>query len=270
MLNYLKLYRFDVFIVTAITAVCGYYLTYGTLSLSVLYLVLFISGILYNYVYVLNALTDIEADRINKPERPLPSGKLSYKAVLIYIGLLGLIAILGFIFFFKGFNRHMVVLVLFIGAVYSIPPIELKKIPIVAPFITGWGLVHPMFITGKFDIVIFPAVVLTCYSIGTTFLKDLSDIEGDLKEGRKLVTNFLSVKKLLIISMIMTSLAALFSLKLRYPIIGLAPFSTFLTTLYFYNFKKESEIKAMVYKKMILSVAIVGSIVMTLITTGLV
>jgi len=268
-LNYLKLYRIDVFIITSITTVCGEYLTRGTVNLNTLYNVLFISGVLYNYVYVLNALTDIEADRINKPDRPLPSGKISFKAALIYLSIIAVFSILGAIFLYDGFHRNMVIMVLIIGGIYSAPPMALKNIPIIAQFITGWGIVHPIFITGEFKIVIFPAVILTLYAMGTTLLKDLSDIEGDKRAGRNVVTNFISIKNLLIVSMLMTFSASLFCLKLKYPIIGFAPFATFLTTLYFYRYKNEKEIRKLIYKKMLLSVAVVGSIVMILIITGI-
>jgi geranylgeranylglycerol-phosphate geranylgeranyltransferase len=268
-INYLKLYRFDVFVITAITTVCGEYLTNGVVNVNTLYNVLFISGILYNYVYVLNALTDIEADRINKPERPLPSGKISFRSALIYLSLIAVLAISGAVFLYDGFHRNMVIMVLIIGGIYSAPPIALKNIPIIAQFITGWGIVHPIFITGDFNTVIFPAVVLTLYAMGTTLLKDLSDIEGDKKEGRKVVTNFISIKNLMVISMFMTFTASIFCIKLKYPIIGFAPFATFITTLYFYKYKSDDEIKEFIYKKMLLSVAVVGSIVMLLIITGI-
>ena len=243
MFNYIKLYRIDVFIVTAINGICGYYFTEGELRLEAIYFTLFISGILYNYVYVLNALTDITADKINKPDRPLPSGKISYRAAIIYLAFLIIISIIGILVLFKGFNMSMAFLVLIIGGIYSVPPIELKSIPILAPFVTGWGVVHPIFITGDIKIILLPAIILTFYATGTTLLKDLSDIEGDKREGRKVVTNFISFKNLMKISMLMTFVAALLCLKLDNPIIGFAPLSTFFTTLYFYIFKNKEEIE---------------------------
>jgi len=267
-LNLLKLYRFDVFVITAVNGFGGYYFTEGKVTLTAVYSVLFISAVLYNYVYTLNALTDITSDRINKPKRPLPSGRLSYNAAMLYLVLLIIIAIIGIIFLFEGKSLIMAFLVLIVGGIYSLPPFELKNIPIFASFITGWGLVHPMLIMGNLEKVWLPALILTCYSTGTALLKDLSDLKGDKKEGRKLSANFITMKNLMKISMLMTFLAAVLCLALEYKIIAFAPLSTFFTTLYYFVFKNENEIENKVYKKMALSVAVSGSIVMAVIMTG--
>ncbi len=264
-LDYLKLYRIDVFVVTNITAVCGYYFSHGTVRPEAAYAAIFISSILYNYVYVLNAITDIGADRINKPERPLPSGKIPYRSAIIYLLFLILLSIGGILYLFRGFNMEMGFLVLVIGGIYSVPPFELKNIPLLAPFITGWGVVHPIFITGEFSKVAIPAAILTCYATGTTLLKDLSDIEGDRQAGRRVVTDFISIRGLLGISMAMTLLAALLCLNLDDPVIGLAPLSTFLLTMYHALFIAEAIIKKKIYRRMTLSVAVVGSAVLTIV-----
>ena len=269
LLNLLKLYRMDVFVITAINGICGYYFTEGSITIEAVYSVFFISAVLYNYVYTINAITDITADRINKPERPLPSGKLPYKTAMTYLILLIIVSILGIIILFEGKSMIMAFLVLIIGGIYSLPPFELKNIPILASFITGWGLVHPIFIMGDLNIVWLPAVILTCYSTGTALLKDLSDLKGDKEEGRKVTASFINMKNLMLISMSMTLLAAILCLNLKYKIIGIAPFTTFLTTLYFFKYKKEEEIEKKVYNKMALSVALSGSFVMIMIVTGL-
>ncbi len=266
--NLLKLYRLDVFVITFVNGICGYYFTHG-FSIEAIYFALFISGILYNYVYTINALTDITADKINKPDRPLPSGKLPYKVAMIYLIFLIIISIVGIILLFKGTNMIMAFLVLIIGGIYSLPPFELKNIPILASFITGWGLVHPMFIMGSIEKVWFPAIILTCYATGTALLKDLSDLKGDKEEGRKVSASFITMKNLMLISMFMTLLAAVLCLNLENQIIGIAPFSTFLTTLYYFIFKKDSEIEKMVYRKMAMSVAISAFFVMVMILSGL-
>ncbi len=269
-LNLLKLYRLDVFVITAVNGICGYYFTYGQDEIMTAILpVLFISGVLYNYVYTINAITDITSDRINKPERPLPSGKLPYKAAMVYLIFLIIISITGIILLFKGTGMIMAFLVLIIGGIYSLPPFELKNIPILASFITGWGLVHPIFIMGSIEVVWLPAIILTCYSTGTALLKDLSDLQGDKAEGRNVTANFINMKNLMIVSMFMTLLAAILCLELEYKIIGLAPLATFFTTLYFFVFKEDEEIEKKVYKKMALSVAVSGAFVMIMIVTGI-
>lgn len=43
---------------------------------------------------VINDYFDVEIDKINRPQRPLPSGKISLKAALIYYILLNLFALI--------------------------------------------------------------------------------------------------------------------------------------------------------------------------------
>jgi len=205
---FLQLYRIDVFVVTTLTSLIGYYFSFGELSVGMILKSFFISSFLYNYVYVINAITDLKEDRINKPERPLPSGKLSLKSAYIYLMFITAVSSVGISLLFGGHNLFAAFLIILFGMLYSVPPFALKRIPIVAPFITGWGLIHPMFVAGNRSIIMM-SLTLICFATGVTMLKDLSDIEGDKAAGRKVITDYISVKPIREVSVVTTKTSIL-------------------------------------------------------------
>ena len=101
----------------------------GTVSWGLLLLAALVPSLCANvYIVGLNQLTDIEIDRINKPDLPLASGAFSvpegrWIVTLLGLAALGLSALQGQLLF------ATVALSLAIGTVYSLPPIRLKRFP---------------------------------------------------------------------------------------------------------------------------------------------
>lgn len=257
----LQLYRLDVFVVTAITSLIGYTFLGVDVTWKEAGICLFIAGFVYNYVYIINALADIEADKINKADRPLPSGKLSKKTVYIYLGFVTIVSIVGIQMLFTGLNLYMAWFVLLMGLLYSIPPIALKRIPIYGAFVTGWGLIHPIFITGDMRIL-QDAIILILLAFGNTILKDLSDIEGDRAAGIKVVTDFLSVKGVLMISFLLLVAAAVTGIFfLRNPLLSIIPAITAINVLYHYFKVDEETICKKIYDNAIRSTVLTAILV---------
>ena len=195
------LYRPDVFAATSLTALLGWNLAQRPLSPFTAVLILFISGVLYNLVYTVNAISDIPEDRINKPERPLPSGRLSRKLAKTWALSLAAASLVGTFILFDANSRLLALGVVLAAWAYSLPPLPLKRYPIVSSMVTGYGLVHPIFITGGAP-VYREAWVLVFMAIGTTLLKDLADLEGDRRAGRMVVTRWMPLKGVLTLALI--------------------------------------------------------------------
>ena len=85
------------------------------------------------YIVGLNQLTDVEIDRINKPDLPLASGSFTLKQGWIIVALMGIsaIAIAGLS---STWLLATVGISLLIGTAYSLPPIRLKQFPLLAAF----------------------------------------------------------------------------------------------------------------------------------------
>lgn len=141
----------------------------------------------------LNQIYDLEIDRVNKPGRPLPSGRLmrgdaaAFTAVTYFAALL-------LAWFVAPSGRHECFWIVLLAAVftfvYSVPPIRSKRhgvwanLTIAIPRgvllkVAGWSAVktvagvEPWFIGGIFGL----------FLLGATTTKDFADVAGDRLGG---------------------------------------------------------------------------------------
>ena len=78
------------------------------------------------YIVGLNQITDVEIDRINKPRLPLASLEMSMRQGWIVVALTGLAALVGGLAA-GSFLLATVFIIMFIGTIYSVPPLRLKR-----------------------------------------------------------------------------------------------------------------------------------------------
>ncbi len=143
------------------------------------------------YIVGLNQLTDLEIDRINKPELPLPAGEFSRKEARFIIITALLLSLL--IAFAQGrFLAITVVSSLLIGTAYSLPPLRLKRFHFwaAASIFTVRGVVVNIFLFLHFNYLFSGTVeipihiwVLTGFVFGLSLViawfKDIPDMKGD-------------------------------------------------------------------------------------------
>lgn len=141
----------------------------------------------------LNQIYDLEIDRINKPRRPLPSGRLSIRQAWIITALAFALAFLLAWFIAPG-GRHevfwMVLAASAITSLYSVPPFRTKRLGIWANVtiaiprgvllkVAGWSSVktamgwEPWYIGTIFGL----------FLLGATTTKDFADMDGDRRGG---------------------------------------------------------------------------------------
>jgi homogentisate phytyltransferase / homogentisate geranylgeranyltransferase len=154
-----------------------------------------IAGVCVNvFIVGVNQLEDVEIDRINKPELPIAAGELTVEAGRRIVALCAVVPVV------LALTQGAVELVsvgaaLAIGAAYSVPPVRLKRRPLVAALSitvvrtlivnlgvwlhfaatlggdTGLGGVSP---------AVWALIALTLpFSFAIAILKDVPDIEGD-------------------------------------------------------------------------------------------
>jgi 4-hydroxybenzoate polyprenyltransferase len=141
----------------------------------------------------LNQIYDFEIDRINKPKRPLPSGRLSIgEAWIVTLASFAVAFILAW--FVAPGGRHecfwMVAAAAVITTLYSVPPFRTKRLGIWANVtiaiprgvllkVAGWSSVktamgfEPWFLGAIFGL----------FLLGATTTKDFADMDGDRRGG---------------------------------------------------------------------------------------
>jgi 4-hydroxybenzoate polyprenyltransferase len=141
----------------------------------------------------LNQIYDLEIDRVNKPKRPLPSGRLSIRNAWIFTaGAYAIAWALAWIVAPEGRRDCFWLVVAATAAtfVYSCPPLRTKRhgiwanVTIAIPRgvllkVAGWSAVksmagvEPWFIGGVFGLFV----------VGASTTKDFADMEGDRRGG---------------------------------------------------------------------------------------
>lgn len=177
------------------------------------------------YITGLNQIYDVELDKINKPNLPIASGELSTAdAKKIVIASLSIALFCAYIqnFYFGG----LITGIALIGSLYSIPPVRLKKyhfwaataIAIVRGPLVNLGIyihffitTHGLPITLNSEIILL-TFIITAFSVGIAWFKDIPDYEGDKKFNINTLTVKLSKKKTLNLGLILVSSAYLISI----------------------------------------------------------
>jgi 4-hydroxybenzoate polyprenyltransferase len=141
----------------------------------------------------LNQIYDLEIDRINKPKRPLPSGRVSTSDARVFAAVTYLLALVLAWLVAPG-GRHecfwIVLVAVICTFIYSMPPLRTKRLGIWANItiaiprgvllkVAGWSSVktivgiEPWYIGAIFGL----------FLLGATTTKDFADMEGDRLGG---------------------------------------------------------------------------------------
>lgn len=137
----------------------------------------------------LNQIYDLEIDKINKPHRYLPSGKITIKEAWIIASTLFIISLI-----LAGLVNWQCFMMAAIATVmtyfYSAPPLRTKRLGIVANItiaiprgvllkVCGWSTVKTI---DKYEPWLI-GLIFGLFLLGATSTKDFSDIEGDRANG---------------------------------------------------------------------------------------
>ncbi len=180
------------------------------------------------FIVGINQVADINIDKINKPYLPIPAGVLSLKqAKIIVLSALVLSLIIS-----AYISLYLFLIIVFatgIGWAYSMPPFYFKKhhlgaaisISFVRGILLNAGgfLVFNYLVNGVIEMpmnVKILTLFIMVFSIGISWFKDLTDIEGDLTFNIRTLAIVYSTKSVLIAGNVLVSLAYVFTLYLKY------------------------------------------------------
>ncbi|MEM3507390.1 MAG: UbiA family prenyltransferase [Candidatus Bathyarchaeia archaeon] len=208
-------------IVSAVVAIMGSFMTRSFQAYSIIFIIGFIFFLSSCGFNALNAITDVEADKISRPTRPLPSSRISLKKAINFLILLYLLCFLLIISLtFLWSSKSTIILIIADIALtifYSIPP-RIKNFPLLSnvivglhystlPMLAGWLLFKP-FHEAPFSIIL----VITLLASGVNILEDFEDIEGDRLTNAKTLPILLGKKSTIMILNSFYSIALIISI----------------------------------------------------------
>jgi 4-hydroxybenzoate polyprenyltransferase len=141
----------------------------------------------------LNQIYDLDIDRINKPRRPLPSGRLSLHQAWTFTWMTYFVA-LALAWLVAPRGRHecfwIVAVATIITVLYSAPPFRTKRLGIWANVtiaiprgvllkVAGWSAVKTIAGTEPW----FIGAIFGLFLLGASTTKDFADMEGDARGG---------------------------------------------------------------------------------------
>lgn len=131
----------------------------------------------------INDYCDYKIDAINKPNRPIPSGRIRRRDAVIFSSLLMLIGIS--LSFFV--NWQAVLIAILVSTILLAYGIKLKRTPlagnIVVAVMTGLTFIAGGVAIGKITGTLIPAVFALLYTTAREIIKDIEDVDGDRQVG---------------------------------------------------------------------------------------
>lgn len=161
------------------------------------------------YIVGINQVYDVDIDAVNKPFLPVASGELSPSAawvlcLLLAAGGLGITATQ-----FGPLISKLYAFGLFLGTIYSVPPLRLKRnavaafmiIATVRGFLLNFGVYHATRAALGLPFqwsppISFITAFVTVFATAIAITKDLPDVEGDRKYGIETFATKLGVRNI--------------------------------------------------------------------------
>jgi geranylgeranylglycerol-phosphate geranylgeranyltransferase len=184
MLSYLKILRPSVVLLSSFAVLVGALVVGYNQTVQIL-IALVVAGLVSGAGNITNDYFDYEIDRVNKPKRVLPSGKMKRKNAAIYASLLYVVANFLSIIFLNQYMALLALLNTFITFVYAW---RIKRTPF-GHFVDSW-LASSAFLFGSLFVGINATVVFLfsmayLSNLGREIVKGIEDMEGDNKIGAK-------------------------------------------------------------------------------------
>ena len=251
-------------VLTVVSFTAGVLLAGGDINLKNLITALLISLASMNFIYSFNSYTDWKIDALNKPTRPIPSGKISPKSALHYSLFLLFVSLIYPLFYIKSFlTAVLFYLMPLLGLLYSGNLLNLKKYLFPA-VITITLMQHSPLLLGYFlttnsleYLPIFSSTFLFCLAVIP--LKDITDVRGDARYGFQNWLAKLGRNRLLMISfsILLINIGLLFILKVA-PTYRMALFIFNITPIILISLALLRNRLDRVYKQIIVAVIIQG------------
>nr|AKM76565.1 AT3G11945-like protein [Geranium incanum] len=182
------------------------------------------------YIVGINQIYDIGIDKVNKPYLPIAAGDLSVQSAWLLVAFFAVAGLSVVGWNFGPFITTLYCLGLFLGTIYSVPPLRMKRFPVAAfliiatvrGFLLNFGVYYAtraaLGLTFQWSSpVVFITTFVTVFALVIAITKDLPDVEGDRKFQISTLATKLGVRNiaylgsgLLLLNYIASVLAAIY------------------------------------------------------------
>jgi geranylgeranylglycerol-phosphate geranylgeranyltransferase len=204
-LTYLELMRYMICISAFLMAIVGYWLLiheFDFSNLRIFFAAVAVAAALA-FANAFNDILDLEVDRVNCPERPIPSGRVTMREAKWVTGFFVAVSLLGS--WLAG--GQMLLFMLFLLAAAAIYDLWASKIPIVGNVIVAaWSaltLATGYFVIQAGSLPIVPILTAFFFILAREFMETISDDVGDKIGGRKSIYALLGKTRVLLICLIL-------------------------------------------------------------------
>ena len=210
-ISYLKLTRPGNNLIVALSVLMGALVTKELIPWSKVILACLSASFISGGGNAINDYFDIQIDKINKPQRPLPKGEISSKNALWFSLLLFFIGI------FLSILIRPMALILAVFAVLGLIfySAYLKKRffwgNFLVSLICGLAFIYGGITTQDFRLSLIPAIFAFLFHWGREIIKDIQDLRGDLVYQAETFPIKLGIKPSLIFTTFIFSLLILFT-----------------------------------------------------------
>jgi geranylgeranylglycerol-phosphate geranylgeranyltransferase len=167
--------------------------------------------------YVINDFFDLKIDLFNRPDRPIPSGKIKPRVAYIYSVFL---FVLGITLSFFTANLICVFLAIINSILLFDYAKNLKKKLLIGNLLVSYAagscFVYGGVVADNFDRIIYIAIFAFLFTFIRELVKDVEDIEGDREFGVRSLALLYGKKPVLLLTAIVVFLITLFYLYLYY------------------------------------------------------
>lgn len=199
------------------------------------------------FIVGINQIADVEIDKINKPDLPIPSGLLKVNQAKAIVGF-ALSFSLAMAWLVSPILLLIIALAGLIGWAYSMPPLHLKKhhLPAALAIATvrgvllnaGGFLVFNSVINHSWEMpknVLILTLFVIAFSIVIAWFKDLPDMAGDAKYNIKSLAILYSPKTTLLLGNFLVGSAYLFTIIMKYKDFSFSKVPSFETQTLFWG-----------------------------------
>lgn len=163
-----------------------------------------------------NDLVDEPIDRISNTHRPLVTGSLTKEMMWHVAFISGSMAIVG-AFTLGSYATFWILVFSAAYYIYSVPPLRLKRVPILASALIGIATLSMMLlgfylVSGNQMLIAFPApigLLVVLFMTLVANIRDLKDIKGDMAAGINTLPTLLGLKRSRMVIGIMVCIASI-------------------------------------------------------------